>query len=360
MESVKHPVIQDKEFSELVLNLKIGQSFAVAVSGGSDSMALALLAKQYAKSADKSMIALIVDHKLRKESSSEAIKVSKLLEKRKISSQILVWKHLKTPRNIQASARKERYRLLIEECVKRGIPDLIFGHHMEDQMENFAIRLSRGSGLQGLSGMRRISKYKDTNVRILRPLLNISKERLKKTLQSRFDAIWVEDPSNQESKYTRVRMRGLFKDFELEGFSKKRFFRTIENLARASDAIDFFSLKAIRKFSEINREGNFIISLDILSYPEEIILRSLSKILMAVGGREYTPRFEALHRLYTEIKKGKMPNYTLSGCCIKITSDNKMYVTKELRGRSSLNRVHECDSPKSGLETYKGSITEKN
>ena len=55
-----------------------------------------------------------------------------------------------------------------------------------------------------------------------------------------------------------------------------------------------------------------------------------------------------------------MSNYTLSGCCIKITRDNKMYVTKELRDRSSLNKVHECDSPKSGFEAYKGSITEKN
>ena len=154
------------------INLK--KNFIVAVSGGPDSLALAFLSKVYAIKNDLVSRFFIVDHKLRKESSAEAKKVKRVLKKLKIEAEILTWKGRKPNKNIQALARKKRYDLLFFKCKQYKIDNIFLGHQQGDLIENFFIRMFRGSGLKGLVSLDKKSQFR--NINLLRPLLDEKKK----------------------------------------------------------------------------------------------------------------------------------------------------------------------------------------
>ena len=129
---------------EKTLNIK--KNFLVAVSGGPDSSALAFLSKIYSVKHKLDARFLIIDHKLRPESTKEAKIVKKNLKKISINSEILTWHGKKPLKNVQALARKKRYELLIEKCRKYKINNILLGHHQDDLFENFFIMLLRGNG----------------------------------------------------------------------------------------------------------------------------------------------------------------------------------------------------------------------
>ena len=155
-------------------SLNIDRNFAVAVSGGPDSLSLAFLAKIYSIKKNINAKFFIVDHKLRIESSKEALLVKKILKKFSINSEILTWEGKKPVRNIQASARLKRYELLFAKCDKFKINCILLGHHQDDLIENFFIRMIRGSGLKGLISLSKVNKVE--NKYLLRPLLNQKKK----------------------------------------------------------------------------------------------------------------------------------------------------------------------------------------
>ena len=131
--------------------LKLNQDFIVGVSGGPDSLALCFLSKIYSINKSCNVYYYIVDHRLRKNSSTEAQSVKKLLKKYNIKSDILKWYGKKPISNIQSLARNKRYSLLINQAKKLNIKTILTGHHIDDLYENFFIRISRGSGLKGLA-----------------------------------------------------------------------------------------------------------------------------------------------------------------------------------------------------------------
>ena len=151
----KDPKISNyyKKFESVIFKVIKDKSFALAVSGGSDSLCLAYFSKIYSLKFNNKIDVLIIDHKLRKESQKEASKVKKILSEKKISSQILTWRGRVPKSNIQKIARDMRYNLLSDYCSKHRIKFLITAHHKDDQIENFFIRLLRGSGLAGLSSI---------------------------------------------------------------------------------------------------------------------------------------------------------------------------------------------------------------
>ena len=186
-----------KEF-ENSLNLK--NKFAVAVSGGADSLSLAYLAKCFALKNKMDVKYFIVDHKLRKESSAEAKTVLTILKKINIDCKILKWNGKKPTTNIQSIARNKRYSLLAQECKKNKIKDILLGHHQDDLLENFLIRILRGSGLNGLISFNKETKYRDTNIRILRPLLDLEKKDLTYLSKKIFN-FFIKDPSNKNENF---------------------------------------------------------------------------------------------------------------------------------------------------------------
>ena len=139
-------------------------------------MALTALAKSYSYENKCKIYYVLVDHNIRKNSSKEAKSVKKLLKKHQITLNILKNKK-PIEKNIQSEARVVRYNLLKSFCKKKKIKTILTAHNLEDQVETFFIRLSRGSGLHGLSSMRPIYKIED-NINLIRPLLDFKKIEL--------------------------------------------------------------------------------------------------------------------------------------------------------------------------------------
>ena len=208
------------KFKSIVFKAIKRENFALAVSGGADSLCLAYFAQLYSLEFNNKAHVLIVDHKLRKESSQEALKVKKILLKKKIYSKILKWKGKIPKSNIQKNARDMRYALLSNYCLKNKVKYLITAHHGDDQIENFFIRLLRGSGLSGLSSMPEKIKY-NKNLKILRPFLKFEKRDLKYVTLNYFKT-YIKDPSNKNEKFLRVRIRRYRKNMEKEGLDTKK------------------------------------------------------------------------------------------------------------------------------------------
>ena len=209
-----------KKFSNS-LNLK--ENIAVAVSGGPDSMTLAFLAKCYAIQNKVKVSCFIVNHKLRKESLLEAKTVKNILKKIDVNCKILNWNGKKPLKNIQSLARDKRFSLLANECKKSNIKNLLLGHHLDDLSENFLIRMIRGSGLNGLVSFNKKTKYKNKNLDILRPLLDLEKKDLIYISKKVFN-FFIQDPSNMNENFKRTRIRNLLKFLEKEGFDKKKLY----------------------------------------------------------------------------------------------------------------------------------------
>ena len=165
------------------------ENFGVAVSGGPDSLALAFLAKIYSLKRGISPKFFIVDHKLRPESTTEAKAVQKILRKFFINLEILTWKGKKPKNNIQSIARKIRYQLMNDRCEKYKIKSLLVGHHQDDLIENFFIRMVRGSGLKGLVSMDKKSKINNMKkVLALLLLFGVACGPSEQEIQSQIDA----------------------------------------------------------------------------------------------------------------------------------------------------------------------------
>ena len=302
-----------KEFSNSII---IKEDLAVAVSGGPDSLALAYLAKCYSIKNKINVKYFIVDHKLRKESSLEAKTVKNILNKIDISCKILKWSGKKPSKNIQAEARNKRYSLLVNECKKSKIKFLLLGHHINDVFENFFIRLVRGSGLKGLISFSKNTKYKNKNLNILRPLLDLEKNDLLNISNKVFN-FFVKDPSNINKDYKRTRIRNLLKSLAKEGLDKKKLKLTIDNLKDSDKSIKFYVNKNLEKNSVFLKDNNsYVLNHSFFDQSHEIIFRSLTIIIQKLGKKYYPVRGKSINKLIKGIETKSFSKVTLGGCFI--------------------------------------------
>ena len=290
---------------------------AVAVSGGSDSMTLALLAADWTRRRRGEITILTVDHGLRPESAVEARQVGRWLKAHYIRHRILRWQPPDgaLAGGVQAAARDARYELLTAWCRARGVLHLALAHQQEDQAETLLLRLARGSGLDGLAAMAPIAER--DGVRIVRPLLPIPRARLGATLERRGQP-WIDDPSNENPAHARVRLRRLMPALAAEGFAAQRLAATADHLARARAAIDDAVSALLAEAAALFPAG--YVRLDpqaFASAPAEVSLRALARCLVTVGGGGYGPRHERLIRLHEALRHGKLAGgATLGGCRI--------------------------------------------
>lgn len=182
---------------------------AAGVSGGADSMALALLADAWARARGGSLLALVVDHGLRPESASEADLTIQRLAARGIPARILRLADLRHGPALAERARAARYAALRSACAGAGILHLLLGHHAADQAETVLMRRQSGSGPAGLAAMPALAEQ--CELRLLRPLLRVPPVRLRATLRDAGLA-WVEDPSNRDQRALRSRLRAAMDD----------------------------------------------------------------------------------------------------------------------------------------------------
>ena len=317
-----------KIYNEFSSSLKIKEDLAVAVSGGPDSLALAYLTKCYSLKNKIKVKYYLVNHMLRKEATLEAETVKKILKKIDIQCTILNWNGKKPSKNIQATARDKRYSLLANECKKNNIKYLLLGHHLNDLFENFLIRIVRGSGLNGLISFSKNTKYRDQNLNIIRPLLNLEKKDLLYISNEVF-SFFVNDPSNINKDYKRTRIRNLLHSLEKEGLDAKKLKLTINNLKDSDKSIKFYVDRNLKKNVVFLKIKNiYILNYDFFDQAHEIIFRSLTKLIQKIGKKYYPVRGKSITELIKGINAKSFSKVTLGGCFIERINET-ILISKE-------------------------------
>lgn len=302
--------------------------YAIAVSGGPDSMAMAhALMIRYP---DKNFHLLSVDHGLRSESKQETEKVKNFFSSYKNTThKILEWKDDKPDTAVMENARTARYNLMSEYCTAHNIETLFVAHHQDDQAETFLIRLAKGSGLDGLASMKPVSQR--GNIIVARPFLALSKLELIEYCHEN-SVEYIDDPSNENSKYLRPRLRNSQKILEEEGLSVKRLSVTAARLSRAKDAISFYVDRAMESALIEKTDAYATLGFEALQdVPQEISLRVLQNLIESYReGYDYNVRMEKLedlhHSLFSEPNNFK-PR-TLGGCRISLKGQ-QLLIEKE-------------------------------
>ena len=294
---------------------------AVAVSGGSDSLALMHLLCRFAKARKRpAPLVLTVDHGLHKSSAANARKVAAWATKVGLKTKVLTWSGSKPKSGIEAAAREARYRLMGEWLAKRKIATLFVGHTGDDQAETFLLRLARGSGLDGLAAMRARSPWPVpgfAGLTVARPLLDASRDELRTHLKS-LKQPWLDDPMNDDPAFDRVKIRKAMAALAEAGLTAPRIAAAAAHLARARESLEIVTEAVLARAVRTQPSGVLLDPAVLAAAPREVGLRALAGVLMAVSGQAYRPRFEALERLFDRIGGGTLgAGATLHGCHIR-------------------------------------------
>ena len=321
-----------KEISEIYINFKKKflninrQPIVVAISGGPDSLALAALTKAFSYEKKLKFYYVLIDHQIRKKSTEEANQVKILLKKHNISLVIITNPSI-IKKNIQSEARKIRYQLLLSFCNKKNAKTILTAHNLEDQVETFFIRLARGSGLTGLSSMKTLSKL-DKNIRLLRPLLDTKKNNLIKISKKVFGK-YFKDPSNNNTKYLRTKIRNLKKPLSQSGINYDQIIKSINNLASSRATLEEYYKKT---FEEIVKKSKSKIELNFpkfMNLNNDIKLRLINDSVKILKNNYYTLRSKKVNNLIKSMKAKKFKKYTLGGCIFYIKKDKLCLIVEK-------------------------------
>ena len=283
------------------------RSLLLAVSGGSDSMALLHLVNEWRARHEKNVTFIVasIDHRLRSASAEECAFVAAVCASRDIPHIQLVWEGAKPVTGIQEAARNVRYKLLADCARANACQAIVTAHTLNDQAETVLMRLIRGSGLQGLQAMSNVSEIE--NLPLLRPFLHFEHERLRANLREASIA-WCEDASNQDGRFLRPRLRKLMPLLEKEGLDSARLEKFAKKIARANAALD---KSASDLFTQMTSQG-----LERKTYrlaPEEIRLRALKLMIASICPLAYPPADAALEDLDTALIGNNPIRRTLAG-----------------------------------------------
>ena len=299
----------------------------MAVSGGPDSLALSAMCKVLQSNDKKKIFHYVhVNHGIRKNSPLEAKKVKKILNKQNITLKIVNNKK-KIVNNVQHNARKERYSLLDKECKKKKIKFILTGHHKDDQIETFLIRLSRGSGVQGLSSMGIISSL-NSKIKIFRPFLSESKKNLIFTSKKVFGT-YLKDPSNNNKKFLRSSIRKLLPILTKHGISSEQILKSINNLKSSSKTLNIYFEEVFKRIVKQKGKKFYIKKYDLFVLNEELQIRTLGYIIKSLNQKDYPPRSKKILTALKFLNSPKESKHQLGGCLLT-NRNNNIYVQKPL------------------------------
>jgi tRNA(Ile)-lysidine synthase len=297
-----HPLraVSAEEFAARMARLgpfEPGPQVAIAVSGGADSMALALLGSAWAQGKGGTAVGFIVDHGIRPESAQEASCVAGWLAQLGLSARILRLSGLAKGSGLAERAREARYAALVAACREAGMLHLLLGHHAGDQAETVMMRALSGSGAAGLAGMAALVEL--ASVRLLRPLLDISPRRLRAMLRQAGVA-WVEDPSNQDRTVLRTRLRAALRDAERSGPAVAELVET----ARRAGAMRAEEERRIA--AELAEKAEFYAEGFALLCAARMSLGALSTVLRMVSGGWLPPAPGVVAALAGELRSATL------------------------------------------------------
>ncbi len=302
----------------------------VAVSGGSNSMALLHLFARVQAHRGGEVRAVTVDHRLRSEAADEARFVATVCKTLGVGHSTRVWEHGPVEGNLQDRARRARYGLIAGWARETGIDHVVIGHTADDQAETFLMGLAREAGIDGLSGMRKA--WTADGVHWARPYLLTPRAELRAYLR-RNGASWVEDPSNADEGFTRVKARRALKALKPLGITVEKLSTVTTNLSIAQGAL---RLAASERADRVVRTdaGEVIIDREeFLRSGPELVRRILIGALAWIGRGDYAPRADALFRLERSIVEGC--GATLAGCRI-VVKDMDIRITREPKAVTGL------------------------
>jgi tRNA(Ile)-lysidine synthase len=347
-------VISIAEARALFADWKAAPAIVLAVSGGPDSMALMWLAARWRQSLKKApcLVAVTVDHGLRKEAAREARDVKHLAASLDIEHRTLRWQGEKPKTGLPKAARDARYRLLVRAALSHGASHIFTAHTRDDQAETVIMRLSRGSGIAGLAAMARQSERE--SVILARPLLDLPKSRLVATLK-KAGVAFADDPTNHDPRFTRPRLRALMPALAAEGADARGLARLAARLARANIALEIMTDGAERYLASIS--GAAYGSFDLTAFNAlsgEIRVRLLLRAINRAGheGPAELGKAEALLQamdqaaLKAKSGTGRIRlKQTLAGAVITIQNGRIHIVPAPPRGRRKAGLLHKAGLP---------------
>ena len=268
-------------------------ALAAAVSGGADSLALALLARDWTARRRGNLLALVVDHGLRSESASEAALTVTRLASRGIAARVLGLNGLARGPGLAARARVARYAALDEACAEAGILHLLIGHHAGDQAETLRMRVGAGSGARGMAGMAALAE--GAVARRLRPLLAVPPGRLRELLREE-GLDWIEDPSNRDMTTLRARLRAELDDRDGDGPMVSALLAEATRYGLERTTQDAAVAATLAARVQVHPTGIAILSAG------PIASVALSALLCMVAGRRYPVGRGAVTRLAVNLR----------------------------------------------------------
>lgn len=317
---------------------------AVAVSGGADSTALMHLVAGWAAIQGRleglpdgvaPILVITVDHGLRPEAAAEAAWVAGEARRLGLAHVTLRWRGQKPRTAIQETARAARYALICEHIGREPLPkprQVLLAHHQDDQAETVLMRLARGSGVDGLSGMREVEvrtwvhlkhPVEERLIAFVRPLLSVPKARLEATLQA-IGAGWLRDPSNADQRYERVRLRAAVREREALGLTAEMLGLTAERIGSARAALERAHQELARTAVDLHDGAWASIDRQMLQRaPQEIALRLLQATIGAFGGQREPPSRLQMERLLERILARTTTAFTLGGAVVEDIKSSK-------------------------------------
>jgi tRNA(Ile)-lysidine synthase len=306
-------------------------ALGVALSGGGDSVALTLLLHDWARPRGVALHAATVDHGLRPGSRAESEGAGRFCAGLGLSHDILPWAGPDGRGNLMDAARRARQALIADWARARGIGAVALGHTCDDQAETVLMRLARGSGVDGLSGMA--AQRQAGGVMWLRPLLAVSRDNLRAVLRAR-GVGWVDDPSNDDPRFDRVKARRALAVLAPLGLGAAGLVATAARMATARAALGQAAADLCDALVTVDAAGDLLIDAAILDAPEDLRDRIIAQAVMALSGAAYRPRHAALHRMIATLAAGGRA--TLQGCAAERARDGRLRLGREVHAVAGL------------------------
>lgn len=288
----------------------------VAVSGGSDSLALLHVLRAISDVHKLQIEAATVDHGLRPGSADEAAVVAAICADWGIAHRTLAWRGWDGQGNLQDSARRARYALLSDWAAERELGAVALGHTLEDQAETVLMRLARRAGVDGLSAMA--PRVLRGGTLWLRPCLTVSRGRLQARLRA-YDIQWVDDPSNEDPRYDRIKTRQMLATLGALGLDPHALAEVASHMRDAREALEVATRRSARRCITHHHGALALDRMCFAAEPQEIQRRLLGGAIRWITGAPYAPRRAPLAAMVEAVKACQ--GMTLGGVALLCKDD---------------------------------------
>lgn len=294
-----------------------GSPLLIAISGGGDSMALCRMTSLWAQARGTSAHAVSIDHGLRPSSADEAAQAMDWATALGLTGEVIRLEAKPAHGGLQEWARQARYQALAKAAARNGAKLILVGHTWDDQVETLCWRLARSTGLDGLAGMSElaVNSYAphETPNLLGRPLLELKRADLRAWLVKSNQA-WLEDESNQNLDFARIRTRKLLGEMAAQGVEIDRIIR----LATLADALrkeqEQASLALLERCGLLPLDSGWHLNATLFWQAEPVIVaRALGWLIYSLTEAEHPPESQKIVRVCASLMANPTRGKTLGG-----------------------------------------------